>query len=1030
MLTEPLFQVGEVVYLKADPTRTGPVIEILTPGPRYRVFHSVTQIAEYYGEQLATSSSISKGDPLREALAGGQFLSPGEFLARLTAARLAHPLTDTLYAMTSARIQFIPFQFKPLLRFLRSDRPRLLIADEVGVGKTIEAGIILKELRARQQLNNVLIICPKALVGKWRSELRRFDERFHILDSSQLKHCLRETRLEGEWPEEYRKIILPLEILRREEYLQGHPQDPRQPGLAQLQPAPSFDLMVLDEAHHVRNPATAGHRVLRLLSELASAAVFLSATPVHVGSKNLFALLHLLRPDLFPTMDVFTEMMEPASHLLQAARLARANGPDWPETVYQQLQAAAGTRWGRNALQADPLFQEWLGSLQRKRGLRDRERVRCLRDLEEFHPLAGVLNRTRRRDVGRFTLREPHTVAVEFSGPQQIFYEQLIEFRRQWLLSQYDPTVVRLILDTLERQAASCLPALAATLDRLIEGQFLSLAQVADDEEEEETDRRLEGGIRNALGALRTQAGLVIDCPDPKFLRFQQLVEQSLQADGPGKVLVFSFFLNTLEFLRRKLQELGLRVEQITGRVAEADRELLRERFALPKDDPRALDILLSSEVGCEGLDYQFCDRMINYDIPWNPMRIEQRIGRIDRFGQQSEKVYIFNFITPGTVEERIFFRCFERLGVFHDTLGDLEGVLGELTTELSHISLDGRLSTAQQDEKTQQLADNTLRRVEEERRLEEESQLLLGLGDQLDQDLDVYTRHGRLVAPEQLYLLVQLYLQQHHPGCSLSPTEKSGLCRLQVGRRENSLTLQAALQCMEAGDAVQNFRKLLEPGHKRELTFQQGLATARRDVEFITPVHPLARLAMRSWESAPSALAGCLRLPSGAALPGPYLFLLELWESVGARNEVLLVGQAYNMRTGAEDEGISERLVALLSQAQAEPCEVVLPAGWEEGYAALEARLAERRRVRLAELRTRNEVLVERQLASLDAYIRNRLAQIDQELAQVSEDRVVRMKGAERLRVEGDYAVKRADLLKRREAEILATRLAAGVLV
>ena len=105
----------------------------------------------------------------------------------------------------------------------------------------------------------------------------------------------------------------------------------------------------------------------------------------------------------------------------------------------------------------------------------------------------------------------------------------------------------------------------------------------------------------------------------------------------------------------------------ITGKVQDEEREALRNRFRLPRTDPDAIDILLSSEVGCEGLDYEFCDRMVNYDIPWNPMRIEQRIGRIDRFGQRSEKVLIYNFVTPGTVEERIFFRCFERIGVFRE---------------------------------------------------------------------------------------------------------------------------------------------------------------------------------------------------------------------------------------------------------------------------------------------------------------------------------------------------------------------------
>src|SRR5205807_4427262 len=103
-------------------------------------------------------------------------------------------------------------------------------------------------------------------------------------------------------------------------------------------------------------------------------------------------------------------------------------------------------------------------------------------------------------------------------------------------------------------------------------------------------------------------------------------------------------------------------------------RQQLRHRFSLPQSDPDALDVLLSSEVGCEGLDYQFCDCLVNYDIPWNPMRVEQRIGRIDRYGQKSEKVLIYNFITPGTVDADIYERCLLRIGIFNQALGGSEG--------------------------------------------------------------------------------------------------------------------------------------------------------------------------------------------------------------------------------------------------------------------------------------------------------------------------------------------------------------------
>jgi hypothetical protein len=201
--------------LQADPARQGPVIEILPAvggRARYRVFHAAGEIREYHEDQLVPLARPATTDDLAAAIAAGRWLPDAVFRARLTAARLAHPLVDNLYALHAARIQCIPFQFKPLLRFLRADRPRLLIADEVGVGKTIEAGLILKELAARQPLGNVLIVCPKALVGKWRAEMRRFDEEFRPLTAESLRYCLREAHLEGAWPAEYSRAIASLEL--------------------------------------------------------------------------------------------------------------------------------------------------------------------------------------------------------------------------------------------------------------------------------------------------------------------------------------------------------------------------------------------------------------------------------------------------------------------------------------------------------------------------------------------------------------------------------------------------------------------------------------------------------------------------------------------------------------------------------------------------------------------------------------------------------------------------------------------------
>ena len=138
--------------------------------------------------------------------------------------------------------------------------------------------------------------------------------------------------------------------------------------------------------------------------------------------------------------------------------------------------------------------------------------------------------------------------------------------------------------------------------------------------------------------------------------------------------------------------------------------------------------MLLSSEVGCEGLDFQFCDFLVNYDLPWNPMRIEQRIGRIDRYGQQSETVAIVNFVTPGTVDADIYERCLSRIGVFQHAVGGSEEILGQITQELHDIADSFTLSPDERTLRLQQLADNSIRLIREEQELEANESELFGL--------------------------------------------------------------------------------------------------------------------------------------------------------------------------------------------------------------------------------------------------------------------------------------------------------------
>jgi hypothetical protein len=284
------FDPGQLVRLKAQPTVTGAVVARVTADPedRYQVFHDGA-VATYYASQIEPAARPS--------------VTPAALHAALTAAQLRHPSIGNLYSLFASRIQFVPYQFRPVIKLIQADRPRLLIADEVGVGKTIEAGLILKELQARRELRTVLVICPKPLVAerKWLEEMKRFDERFDHLDGPTLRYCIEETHLDGVWPQQYARAILPYSLL--DEALLMGDTERRRPrrGLLGLDPPPAFDLVIVDEAHHIRNTETWAYRAVRWFCDNAEAVVRIEATPVQLGDPDLYTLLHLLLPDLLPS---------------------------------------------------------------------------------------------------------------------------------------------------------------------------------------------------------------------------------------------------------------------------------------------------------------------------------------------------------------------------------------------------------------------------------------------------------------------------------------------------------------------------------------------------------------------------------------------------------------------------------------------------------------------------------------------------------------------------------------------------------
>jgi superfamily II DNA/RNA helicase len=370
-----------------------------------------------------------------------------------------------------------------------------------------------------------------------------------------------------------------------------------------------------------------------------------------------------------------------------------------------------------------------------------------------------MISRTRRRDIGAFTSRRPQTVPVRFTPAQQEVHDAVLAAQRAVFASTHGAGPLGFLMTTIRRQTASSLhglvPFLEEILTRNLDAVERSEMGCGDDEGEADV-REIRGEIASVLARARA-----LPPEDPKLERLLEIVRQKGEMEN-RRLLVFSAFRHTLSYLAQALRRAGVRLGVIHGGVGDEERRDLRRRFGLDAAEPDAVDVLLSSEVGSEGLDFQFCDALVNFDIPWNPMRIEQRIGRIDRYGQRSETVAIYNFVTPGTVDFDIYERCLMRIGIFERSVGGSEAILGEIASRLQEVAEDFSLTDEERRERLQQLADNEIRTIQENEALEERQAELFGVrlnSSRMDDDIARAT--SRWLEPSALERLVGQHLER-----------------------------------------------------------------------------------------------------------------------------------------------------------------------------------------------------------------------------------------------------------------------------
>ena len=990
-----LFRVGDLVALRSNPATIFPVIEVIPGGGecRYRVFQNNAKFT-YYESQLQTSTGTS--DERRT-------LTAHELQAHLTSLQILSPSTTNLFSLRSGRVQFVPYQYRPVLKLIRSDRPRLLIADEVGVGKTIEAGLIIEELRARMDLSSVLIICPKALVAerKWYLEMKRFDEHFTALDGPLLRHCLKETQLEGAWPEQYAKAILPFSLFDSDlVFGRTRERTRKDQALLSLDPPPKFDLVIVDEAHHIRNTETFLHHGVRYFCDNAEAVLFLTATPVQLGSEDLYTLLNVLRPDLVIDSASFEQMAAPNRHINSAVQHCRAAREGWQHEARGSLDQVAQTEWGRLFLRESPAFQSIYDRLQGD-PVPDVDRVGLTRSIEELYTFSPLINRTRRRDIGEFTTRKPETLTIELTPAQKRLHDGLLNVIATIFTFFHSQQNVKFMMTTIRRQAASCLYGLAPLLQDILTGKLNRLELMEASDGDEDVDLSFIDQVRTDIATLLEQAR-DLDAHDPKVEAFVKILSDKSKLPN-NKALVFSTFRHTLAYLAQHTQRTGLRYGLIHGDVPDDERADQRRRFALPKEEADALDVLLSSEVGCEGLDFQFCDFIINYDLPWNPMRIEQRIGRIDRYGQKSETVAIVNFVTPGTVDADIYQRCLWRIGVFQHAIGGNEEILGEITQQLHDIAESFNLTPEEREERLRQLADNAIRQIREEQELESKQAELFGLNvPNQSWQKEIEAAESYWLSPPAIQRCVASYLSARLGTETEHLLGDKALKTLRLSQEARGKLLEDYKCLPRSVESIpREWEKWLKGGQPTlAVTFDQEAAAENPKVVHLSVLHPLVRQAARSLQLDEPAYAS-LAVQTAEIPPGDYRFALYRWKKHGVKLDEVLVPVA-------SPPAVADRLLALLQSATAtEHAALLLQAEVDELDAQHHTKWTGAQANHIAE----NRQQVEHRIQSLTVSHRARCKAIEDQIARATNDKIQLMKQSELSRANADFSRRMEEL-------------------
>ena len=626
-----------------------------------------------------------------------------------------------------------PHQVRAFQRLHDRWPPKLLIADEVGLGKTIQAGLLLRQAWLAGKAKRILILAPRAVIQQWQIELReKFNLNWPIYDGTKLvrypSQALRgkNERKVGlhDWHRE--PIVIASSHLMR-----------RKDRAAELLEAKPWDLIVLDEAHHARRRGAGSAqekgpnmllRLMQQLKERTKGLVLLTATPMQVHPAEVWDLLDLLGlPEEWTRkefIDFFEEIAEPDPSTAALDRMARLFQAC--ERHFGEIEVADAERCsGLSRLKVKRVL----------RALRDKaktplqmlphnERRAAINIMRASTPIRMLVSRHTRAllrqyfKAGKLTTpiadREVMDRFIKMSSEERALYEAVEEYIATTYnqASDKERNAVGFVMTIYRRRLASSFLALRNTLERHLEAITTKQAGILKGLDEDAPDDEAADEILDAddVAELEAQALAAEEAADIKSLlarikllpadskldRLRSALKELRQA-GYQQAMVFTQYSDTMDFLRDALgRKSDLRLMCFSGRGGEVPsaegswnrigRDDAKRRFL-----EKQADVLLCTDAAAEGLNFQFCGALINYDMPWNPMRVEQRIGRIDRLGQENPIIKIVNLHYDDTVETDVYVALKGRIGLFESVVGRLQPILSSLPQEISKAVLTAK---------------------------------------------------------------------------------------------------------------------------------------------------------------------------------------------------------------------------------------------------------------------------------------------------------------------------------------------------